>query len=85
MVWKRGWLALDATTLSKTGLSWTPGAHNAIHVDGLERRMGPGGGLVHVDDRGAFAHAAVDATPQYRRKTSEGDERLMSEVTRELV
>jgi hypothetical protein len=85
VIWKRGWLAMDATTLSKTGLSWTPGAHNAIHVEGIERRMGPAGGLLHFDDRGTFAYAATDATAQYRRKTSGPDELLMSEVTRELV
>ena len=85
VIWKRGWLAMDATTLSKTGLSWEPGAHNTIHVEGTERRMGPSGGLTRLDDRGAFAYAATDATPQHRRKTNGPDEWLMNEVSRELV
>jgi hypothetical protein len=85
VIWQRGWLAMDAVTESKSGLTWSPGAHNGIHVDGAQRLNAAVGGLVHLSDAGPYAYASIDATGEYRGKTGGNATDLMNEVTRELV
>ncbi len=80
-----GWLGMDATTLSKTGLTWAPGSRNGIHVAGAERFDGAVGGLTNSYDDGAIAYAAIDATAQYRYRPAGTVLQLMNEVTREVV
>lgn len=85
LLFERGWLAMDAATFSKSGLTWSPGSHSGIHVAGAERRMGAAGGLLRHEDAGAHAYAAIDATAQYRRSSGGVESTLMTEVSREVV
>lgn len=83
-LFKRGWQALDAVSLSRSGLNWQAGAHNMVTVEGHERRFGEAGkGLLHFDHvPGAYAYAQVDASKLFRRRD---DSFLLREYTRELV
>ncbi len=84
-LFKHAWIGMDADTFSKTGLLWSPGAHNTIHVAGAQRFTGPVGGVVRRQDDGKVAYAAVDATDQYRYRPGSNVLQLMNEVTREIV
>jgi hypothetical protein len=85
-LFKKGWQALDAATISSSGLAWQAGAHNMVTVEGHERRNGPaGGGLLRFEHRpGVFAYVQVDASDLFRTKAG-SDVPMLAEYTRELV
>lgn len=85
-IWKQDWLALDASTLSHSGLLWEPGAHNMLQVAGSERRDVPGvPGLTRYWDETLFAYVQVNGTHLFRQRGEEEDILLLNEWTREFV
>ena len=85
VIFRRGWLAADATTYSQDGLTYADSAHNMVHVAGSERRYGSVGGLTRLADDGTMAYAQVDGTDQYRKRVGDSIVTLMDEVTRDMV
>jgi len=85
-IWKRDWLAMDASTLSNSGILWEPGAHNMLHVAGRERRDVPSvPGLTRYWDEALFSYAQVNGTNLFRQRGEEEDILLLNEWTREFV
>lgn len=85
-IFKRGWLAVDAVTLSRSGLLWSPAAHNGVSVEGQEQRAREIGGLLHAQDLPGLSYVSVDATGQFtRREAGDSYPLLLDEWTRELV
>lgn len=90
MIWKQGWLAMDAGTLSHSGLVWEPGAHNMIHVDvtGSQRTEIPRvGGLKRFVNTDHSSYAQIDGSRlfQYYNLNTYSWETLLNEWTREIV
>jgi len=85
-IFKRGWLAVDAVTFSKSGLLWSPAAHNGVSVEGQERRGVQVGGLLHAENLPGLSYVSVDAGGQFtRREAGDTYPALLEEWTRELV
>lgn len=85
-LWKKGWLAMDANTLSNDGLLWEPGAHNMPHVYGSERRDVPSvPGLTRTRDHSLYAYLQFNGTNLFRKRGWPEDELLMNEWTREFI
>jgi hypothetical protein len=85
-IWKKGWLAMDANTLSNSGLLWEPAAHNMLQVPGSERRNVPVvPGLTRYWDATQFCYAQVNGTNLFRTKGDPKDIVLMDEWTREFI
>jgi hypothetical protein len=85
-LFKAGWQAVDAASYSRSGLSWTSGAHNLVHVEGQQRRGGEVGGLTRWSSDAARTHASIDASNLFRRRGDDRETRTMvDEYTRELL
>jgi hypothetical protein len=85
-IWKQDWLAMDANTLSHSGLLWEPGAHNMLNVEGCTRTYVPSvPGLIRYWDVPQFAYAQVDGTNLFGQYAWPEDILLMDEWTREFL
>jgi hypothetical protein len=85
-LFKNGWQALDAGSMSGTGLNQLSASHNTLHVVGSEARPGEVGGVTSAIDTASYGYVGVDATRQYRyRPGSETPQEMLDEHTRELV
>ncbi|MFN8010701.1 MAG: hypothetical protein U0P81_04785 [Holophagaceae bacterium] len=88
VMWKKDWLAADASTYSHSGLLWEPQGQNLLKVPGVVMHFEdvPVPGLLRQVDKGDFLYAQVDATGLYQRRNASSQlEPLLNEHTREFV
>ncbi len=88
VMWKKDWLAADASTYSQSGLLWEPQGQNLLKVPGVVMHFdnSPTPGLLRQADKGSFFYAQVDATNLYQRLNSSSQhETLLNEHTREFI